>query len=469
MSFADFMLLEKKDHIINKIPNLTDEQKKQVIDYFTKKPNMESKINWNKWKELSYKDFAPLITTPTKTEIKTHKKVRKVGIAGLKEGTDYRIFPLKNDMVVGYVPLTWEASKHIASRHIGGCEGNWCTAYEKTDSYWRDHVAGKKEVLIYLVLKTPEDYKGPLQDTKIAIAVYPDNKNYEIYDVNDHEIDEYGMNDRFPEGSKIDIEDDILSHKDFLDEVRDYIVENTEPAELTDADLAELAEDYATNITSEFRGNEEAIRAARGIIDSEYQGISDYADEQSLSTEDMKEHIQSRFGDWEGGYDEIMKYMEEKHAIDPDDIQNKINALSYSEWAANEGSDLDDKWHSELRERLLELKWKYLYDESYDDMIQRFNDEDYRSFDDIEESNLKKWLEYAYENKHDDFVRFKEDFINDFNGLTKAKLNEQEVDYINNLVKKVESAGYRKVKDQMSLNLDSVGSHRYLNKVLLGS
>lgn len=480
MKFSDYFLLEKKDHIINKIPSLSDEQKQAIIAYFTKKPNMESKINWNKWKELTYDDFREVLTTTSKSEVK--KKVHRAGIAGLKEGVDYRVFPMEKPDVVGYVPLTWEASKHIASSSIGGCEGKWCTAYQKTEQYWHDYVISKKVVLVYLIV-SPQQQKLELGDeeeedikgTKFAIAIYPNNDDYEIYNARDQKIDEYGMNDELPDGSEIDVATDILEHTAFLNEVREYIAENTPPAELTDAELQELAEDYATNVSTEFRGVEEAINAARGIIDSEYNGLTGSWDE-NLSAEQLKDYIQGRFGEWESGYDTIMKYMEEKHSIDPENLQNKINALSYSNWGADE--DPAGAYSSDFRNRLLELDWKYLYSKSYDEMIQRFYDEDYRSFDDLDEEYLKKWLEYAYENNHEDFVRFKENFVNDFNEVigiapggygTLHKLTDGEIEYINNLVKKVESAGYKKVKDQMALNLDSVGSHRYLNKVLLGS
>lgn len=472
MRFSDFMLLEKKDHIINKIPSLTDEQKKAIIDYFTKKPNMESKIDWNRWKDLTYADFYEVLNTASKSEIK--KKVKQTGIAGLEEGTDYRVFPLENDSVVGYVPLTWEASKHIASSHIGSCEGKWCTAYQKTDKYWRDYVGGKRVVLVYFIV-TPPAGEEDIEATKFAIAIYPDNSKYEIYNAQDNNIDEYHMNDLLPEGSKIDIEADILSHTDFLDEIREYTAENIEPAELTDADLQELAEDFATDVSRDFRGEEAAISAARSIIDSEYQSVNDYADESNMSVDDMKEHIRSRFYEWEGGYTNIMEYMEEKYGIDPDNLQNKINALSYCEWAASES--IDSKYSSDLRERVLELDWKYTYDQSYDDMIQAMIDDrgEYRSFDDLKEDVLKKWLEYAYENNHDEFIKFKENFVNDYNEIiginesgykTYNKLSADEVAYINGLINTAEKVGYKRVADQTALNLDGVNYQRYLNKFM---
>lgn len=54
-------LTEKKDHIIKKMPNLTDDQKKELIDFFKRKSNLENKIDWNKWRKLTYDDFKDVI------------------------------------------------------------------------------------------------------------------------------------------------------------------------------------------------------------------------------------------------------------------------------------------------------------------------------------------------------------------------------------------------------------------------
>ena len=84
----EFMrLIEKKDHIINKIPALTPEQKKIIIDYFNKHPNEESKIDWNKYAELTFSDFEPILNTVSITAKK--KQVHDTGINGLKEWEDY--------------------------------------------------------------------------------------------------------------------------------------------------------------------------------------------------------------------------------------------------------------------------------------------------------------------------------------------------------------------------------------------
>ena len=57
--FEFFKMLEKKDRIINKM-NLTDEQKRIAIDFFTKHPNYESEIDWNS-KDLAWDDFEEVI------------------------------------------------------------------------------------------------------------------------------------------------------------------------------------------------------------------------------------------------------------------------------------------------------------------------------------------------------------------------------------------------------------------------
>jgi hypothetical protein len=451
MSFKDFytVLNEKKDHIINKIPSLSDEQKNQLIDFFTKKPNLENKINWNKWKDLSFSDFQDVMS-PTKTEIK--KKVHAAGIQGLKERTDYRIFPFISDKVVGYVPLTWEASKHIASDNIGGCEGKWCTAYQKTNSYWMDYVIAKKAVLVYFIVKgiTGED------DTKYAMAVYPDG-SAQVYDANDHEINtDFFINNMLNSTSSIV----ITANKKFFAEVREYIKENTPPAELTEEQLDKLAKDYARYVDNEFRGEEKAIAEARGIIDSEYESLKDYADEEGMTAESMIENIENRFGDWNYGYEQIIKFMSEKHSIDPDNLQNKINALVYSEYASNE----DPESSPDLRERILDMDWVRLYDEKFDDLITRLDDEGIKGFDDLNTEYLSKWLLHNYKKHHDEFVKFKDNFADEFNRILHNKLTDDEIAYIRELVDKAEKTGYSKVKAQTKLKLDNV--NQYLNRVL---
>ena len=43
-------LYEKKDHLIRRNPNLTDEQNQEIIELLGKHPSYENKIDWMKSK-----------------------------------------------------------------------------------------------------------------------------------------------------------------------------------------------------------------------------------------------------------------------------------------------------------------------------------------------------------------------------------------------------------------------------------
>ena len=54
-------LYEKKDHLIRRNPNLTDEQKQEIIELLGKHPSYENKIDWNKSNSLTYENFLSIL------------------------------------------------------------------------------------------------------------------------------------------------------------------------------------------------------------------------------------------------------------------------------------------------------------------------------------------------------------------------------------------------------------------------
>ena len=168
---VESLLLEKKDHLIRRLKNLSDEQKQEVIDFFKKKPNLENKINWNR-KDLTYEDFLEVMDV-TKTE--RRRLVKSQGIRGLRKGKDY--IPLEApEGVDAYIPLHYEASKLIACKDIGSGVGEWCTASDL--EHWDDY-SRKNIVLIYLLFS----------HTKEAIEYSrKDNKIIDVYDLEDETI-----------------------------------------------------------------------------------------------------------------------------------------------------------------------------------------------------------------------------------------------------------------------------------------
>lgn len=141
----EHLLLEDKTHLIMK-SNLNDEQKKEVINHFNKFPHKEKMIDWNKLKTLTYNDFKKIINSESKALLKN--KVKNEGIKGLKEGRDYKTV-YEEGSILAVVPKNYKASVLIASRDVGGVEGKWCTAYQKTDQYWISY--NSKGNLIYVI------------------------------------------------------------------------------------------------------------------------------------------------------------------------------------------------------------------------------------------------------------------------------------------------------------------------------
>lgn len=181
-------LLEKKDHIIRDMPNLSPEEKKQVIEYFNFHPNEEAKIDWNKADSLTFADFKPLLGIVSKTKKK--KDIKQTGIKGLIEGEDYvTVFSYEyitpgtaiTGTIMGYSPLTWDASKFIASGYIGDSKttGEWCVAYQKDKGYWNKYCGDEDNFFIFFV-----DYNAQSAWGKVAVQVFPSDR-YKVWNAGD--------------------------------------------------------------------------------------------------------------------------------------------------------------------------------------------------------------------------------------------------------------------------------------------
>lgn len=212
MKHYDFFqfLQEKKDHIIKKIPNLTEEQKKVVIEFFAKHPNYENKLGtkWNKPSELTWKDFESLIKEADSAESAIKKAVSK-GIEGIVEGVDYVDFGTVDTPSFGeihiYRPLTWKGSRVLASDQVEPklnplypdiSAAKWCIAYSKSDEYWKQYSEGNNFLFLF-GLNVPTlkvalqmgKYSAP-SDFKYLKAFLSSYYYISYWDALDNEIDE---------------------------------------------------------------------------------------------------------------------------------------------------------------------------------------------------------------------------------------------------------------------------------------
>jgi len=143
-------LPENKNHIISQLPKLSPEEKEEVKRYFNAHANLENQVDWNKsnWGNLTFEYFIQNFINKQSKRAKK-KAVKSSGINGLSEGEDYllvheREYTKENGdtgIIEGYVPLSYEASKHIASKSVGSdrITGEWCIAWQKSREYWDSH------------------------------------------------------------------------------------------------------------------------------------------------------------------------------------------------------------------------------------------------------------------------------------------------------------------------------------------
>jgi len=140
-------LPENKNHIISQLPKLSPEEKEEVKRYFNAHANLENQVDWNKsnWGNLTFEYFIQNFINKQSKRAKK-KAVKASGINGLTEGEDYLLvyqgeYTKENGdtgIIEGYVPLSWESSRVIASKNVGSdrVEGEWCIAWQKSSEYW---------------------------------------------------------------------------------------------------------------------------------------------------------------------------------------------------------------------------------------------------------------------------------------------------------------------------------------------
>ena len=126
-------LYEKKGHLIRRNPNLTDEQKQEIIEVLGRHPSYDNKIDWNKNNSLTYEDFLKVLRP---------LYINDLDPRGLIESQDYDILYESKDEVL-YIVRTYNASKILASNSVEPelwtPIPSWCGEAEKTD---RAHAFG---------------------------------------------------------------------------------------------------------------------------------------------------------------------------------------------------------------------------------------------------------------------------------------------------------------------------------------
>ena len=212
------ILRESKESTLKRQVLLTDEQREYLIKLFNKYNYLWSLLPSDKLNKgnLEWSDCKDIIEQAGKSKTARKKK----GITSLKEGYDYIFLGEGFNEEIGnylmYQPLTYKGSKVLASNNVEPKKGNgakWCVAYQKSYTYWQDYSFKNKCKFLYLMT----------DDTKYAVAVYPDR--VEVYTFEDENIKypDWCKNDEIIQKAKKELKEPQPIKEINLE---DYIVKN---------------------------------------------------------------------------------------------------------------------------------------------------------------------------------------------------------------------------------------------------
>jgi hypothetical protein len=217
------LIEEDKTSIIKKMNQLSRNEQMQLINLFKSKPHLEKKvkdynIDWNRYKELKFEDFAPLFEQGSMgAEFKK-----------LRNGKDYlKILDSDLENIPGFLgvfmPLDWNAS-NILTKKAGGTSARWCIGYDGDDGYWycyshglrhREYGGDGEESVFFIIITTTDKWAVQVQTTN--------NNNIKIWDASDtnHGDD----NDIVP---MVDVRKLVKKHSRAIDDVHKEIIKRGE-------------------------------------------------------------------------------------------------------------------------------------------------------------------------------------------------------------------------------------------------
>jgi len=136
-------ITEAKDHLINKNPNLNENQKAELIAFFRKYPHLESKIEWQK--NPKWEDFEKLLDYKSETQKKKEFKdvnidelLKKSGTKLLWEKSNIKLIEINSYEASKYCGYSSDKGKSADGGGYHWCissdENTWNTKYTNDDN-----------------------------------------------------------------------------------------------------------------------------------------------------------------------------------------------------------------------------------------------------------------------------------------------------------------------------------------------
>ena len=253
-TFTNYIAEADYTRFLKKNRNLSADDVKDINQMFAKtNPRLGSefgkKYDWQsrKVKKMTRAEFSDIAKELSDTKRQKKKAVKLKGLGGLKKNKDYVEVKTKSKSHKSVIPLTWTASKLIASKNIGDCEGAWCIAYQKDRMYWEDYVLTRGQVPVMVI--------GG--GSKWTVMIIKGNRAFHVWD----EYDNKNSNNSRPFINKevipdFNIKQNLMTPKLFklYDEIRkDYYGVNPDSKALT-REVQIAYQDLAGNIENYFQG-----------------------------------------------------------------------------------------------------------------------------------------------------------------------------------------------------------------------
>ena len=214
-----------KIKIIERIPNLSTDDKQKIIETLNEKSGLErvfskqsGHIDLNKWKTLVMSDFNILFneSDPLKA------------LKDLDKESDYvQVYGINAPGLLGvFIPLNWKASQVIASEKVGGTRGHWCIANSVDSDHWYNytygtglasHKADSPSIFLIFVFK----------DNKYALQTCP-KYTWITWDKNDNDSGDF---DKIP---GVDIREVLQKTVKLRNDVRELLDEDAPKFKLRD-------------------------------------------------------------------------------------------------------------------------------------------------------------------------------------------------------------------------------------------
>lgn len=360
-SFTNF-LTEDKNRFIRKNKNLTNDQKKEVSNFFKVNRQAENKVDWNKSKTMTYDDFADIMIQ-TKSGRKTI--IKHKAIKGLKEGMDYVHVRMPSKEYLAYIPLDFETAQKFNTRELGVCSGPWCIGHSGEPYHWNDEVIIKQQVPVYVVNRF----------SKWVVMIQEENRKFEVWTV-----------ENLPRQVKQGIPDfsirkNLLNPKQkaMYDEIReDFYDEETEPEEI---DVDDAIIDY-DNLVVDIENSESNRESAKDNAREEF-----YIEAHRIK-EDTKDEYENKYNEAYDIYNDLQILFDEGEELQ----QNFEDTDDAGETSYFDGEYLN---YNEIQDTLDDIEKKKDAALENAENIEEIKD----SIDDVEEYDMYdnddiNWSEY---------------------------------------------------------------------------